>query len=132
MQQEKPQASRKKILIADDELYVRDMLRAALEDDYYVIEAKDGEEALEIASKQRPALILMDVLLPKLDGIGTCRMLKSEAGTRDILVFMMSGRTDNLDQERCKAIGAEGYVAKPFDVDELLDKIKFMLGTKQA
>jgi len=114
---------KKKILIADDEFYVRDIVKGALENDYIVLESSDGEEAIDIARKQKPSLILMDILLPKLDGISACYILKSDASTRAIPIVMISGRTDKLDQDYSREIGADGYLAKPFDIQELLDKV---------
>jgi DNA-binding response OmpR family regulator len=114
---------KKKILIADDELYIRKLVTSALEEDYIVLEASDGEEAINIARNQKPGLILMDILLPKLDGISACYILKSDTNTRAIPIVMISGRTDRLDQDYIKEIGADDYLAKPFDIQELLDKI---------
>ena len=114
---------KKKILIADDEFYVRDIVKGALEEDYIVLEASDGEQAVNIARSQKPSLILMDILLPKLDGVSACYLLKSDAATRAIPVVMISGRTDKLDHEYSKAIGADDYLTKPFDVQDLLGKI---------
>ena len=111
------------ILIADDELYIRELVTSALEENYIVLEASDGEEAVNIARSQKPSLILMDILLPKLDGISACYILKSDANTRAIPVVVISGRTDKLDQDYSKAIGADDYLAKPFDIEDLLDKI---------
>lgn len=119
---QKPMA-KKKILIADDEFYVRDIVKGALEEDYSVLEASDGEEAVNIARNHKPCLIFMDILLPKLDGVSACYLLKSDANTRAIPVIMISGRTDSLDQEYTKAIGADDYLTKPFDVQDLLGKI---------
>jgi len=114
---------KKKILVADDEFYVRDIVKGALEEDYIVLEASDGEEAIDIARKQRPSLVLMDILLPKLDGISACYLLKSDASTKAIPIVMISGRTDRIDQDYIKEIGADDYLAKPFDIQDLLDKV---------
>ena len=90
---------KRKILIVDDELYVKLLLKRALCRDYTILEAGDGEEAIDIARRQKPDLILMDILMPKLDGIGACYILKSDVDTREIPVIMVSGITNNLDQE---------------------------------
>ena len=114
---------KKKILIADDEFYVRDIVKGALEEDYIVLEASDGEEAVNMARNHKPNLILMDILMPKLDGISACYLLKSGANTRTIPVIMISGRTDKLNQDYIKELGANDCLAKPFDVHDLLDKV---------
>ena len=114
---------KKEIMIVDDEFYVRDMVKAALDEDYIVIEASDGEEAVNMACNHKPSLILMDILLPKLDGISACYLLKSDANTRTIPIIMISGRTDKLDQNYSKSIGADDCLAKPFEVQDLIDKV---------
>ena len=88
---------KKKILVADDEFYVRDTVKGALEEDYIVLEASDGEEAISIARNQKPSLILMDILLPNLDGISACCILKSDANTKAIPIVMISGRIANMN-----------------------------------
>ncbi len=115
---------RSTILIADDELYIRQLMASALGRDYTVLEASDGEEAIDMARSQKPDLILMDIMMPKLDGIGACYLLKSDVNTRAIPVIMVSVRTDKLDQDYSKEMGADDYLAKPFSVQALLDKVK--------
>ena len=123
---------KKKIMIADDEFYVRDMVASALEDDYIVLEASDGEEAVSMARNHKPNLILMDILLPKLDGVSACYLLKSDANTGEIPIIMISGRTDKLNRNYSKSIGADDCLAKPFDVQDLIDKVsKYLPVPKQ-
>ena len=118
---------KKKILIADDETYIRLLVRSVLGRDYSVLEASDGEEAVYIARTQSPALILMDIMMPKLDGVGACNIIKSGLNTREILVIMVSAREDKLDQEYAKEMGADGYVIKPFRSWELLYTVNSLL-----
>ena len=73
---------KRKILIADDELYIRLMLKSILEKEYDILEATDGEEVIAIARDQKPDLILMDIMMPRLDGLGACYILKSDVDTR--------------------------------------------------
>lgn len=114
---------KKKVLIVDDEFYVRDMVACALEDEYIVLQASDGEEAIDLARRQKPDLIIMDIILPKLDGISVCSILKTDRLTKAIPVVMLSGRTDRMELDACKSIGAEDFLTKPFDVQELTDKV---------
>ena len=107
---------KRKILIADDELYIRLLVKSAVGRDYIVLEASDGEEAIDIARSQKPDLILMDIMMPKLDGIGACYLLKSDIDTRAIPVIMVSVRTDTLDQGYSKEMGADDYLTKPFSI----------------
>ncbi len=115
---------RRKILIVDDELCIRLLAKSALGRDYTVLETSDGEEAIEIARRQKPDLILMDIMMPKLDGIGACHILKSDISTRAIPVIMVSVRTDKLDQDYSKMMGADDYITKPFSIPALRDKVK--------
>ena len=120
-----------KILIADDEFYIRDIVKDALDEDFIVIEASDGEEAIAIARKQKPDLIIIDILLPKLDGVSACYLLKSNNRTSSIPVVIISGRTDRLKQDCIEEIGADGYLSKPFDVQELFDKINRVIASNR-
>ncbi len=115
---------KRKVLIADDELYIRLLMGSALGGSYTILEASDGEEAIDIARSQKPDLILMDIMMPKLDGIGACYILKSDINTRAIPVIMVSVRTDRLDQDYSKDMGADDYLTKPFNVQALLNKVK--------
>ena len=116
-----------KILIADDEAYIRLLVRGILGKDYIVLEACDGEEAVDIARTQRPDLILMDIMMPKFDGIGACHVIKSDSVTEGIPVIMVSARGEKLDQEYARDMGADGYITKPFSPQELLNTVASLL-----
>ena len=81
---------KKKVLVADDEVYIRLLARSLLSRDYTILEASDGEEAVAMARAQSPDLILMDVMMPKLDGVGACYILKSYSETKGIPVVMLT------------------------------------------
>ena len=119
--------SKKKILIADDEAYIRLLVKSILGKDYTFLEASNGEQAVDLARAQRPDLILMDIMMPKLDGVGACRIIKSGAVTKTITVIMVSARSDTLDQEYAKEMGADGYITKPFNSQYLLDTVNHFL-----
>ena len=114
---------KKTILIADDELYIRLLVSSTLARDYSVLEASNGEEVINLAHSQRPDLILMDIMMPKLDGIGACYLLKSDKETRRIPIIMLSARTDAFDQDYSKDMGADGYMTKPINCQTLLDRV---------
>lgn len=114
----------KKIIIADDELFIRLIVRNILEKQYTIIEATDGEQVIELARQHRPDLILMDIMMPRLDGIRALHLLKSDPDTRNIQIIMLSARTDALDQNYSQEMGADGYLPKPFSLDALLTKVK--------
>ena len=118
---------KKKVLIADDEAHIRLLMRSILAKDYIILEASDGEEAVDVARTERPDLILMDIMMPKLDGVGACNIIKSDSTTKGIPVIMVSARGDKVDQEYAKDMGADGYITKPFSSQELLGTINRIL-----
>ena len=121
---------KKKVLIADDEAYIRLLVKSILGRDYIVLEASNGEEAVDMARQQRPALILMDIMMPKLDGVGACKVIKSGLAGELIPVIMVTAREDKLDREYSRDMGADGYVTKPFGSRELLDTVnRFLIPT---
>ena len=118
---------KKQILIVDDEPHIRLALSRLLGRDYTVLEASDGEEALNMARSQKPDFILMDVMMPKLDGIGACNILKSDLGTKGIPIVMLTALADILDHQYAKEMGADGYITKPCSFKELRDTINHFL-----
>ena len=121
--------AKKKIVIVDDEPYIRLLVRSILGRDYVVLEACDGEEAVNLVRAQRPALVLMDIMMPKLDGVGACSIIKSGLVTREIPVIMLTARADELDREYSRKMGADGYITKPFCPHELLGTVNRFLVT---
>jgi len=115
---------RKKVLVVDDEQYIRQLVSSTLGGDYTVVEASDGEEAINITRQLRPDLILMDILMPKLDGYTACHEIKKDEATSAIPVVMMTGIGYELNKRLAEEFGADGYITKPFNLRELLDKVK--------
>ena len=116
---------RRKVLVVDDEQYIRQLVSSALGGDYTVVEASDGEEAINITRQLRPDLILMDILMPKLDGYTACHEIKRDEATGAIPVVMITGVGYELNMKLAEELGADGYITKPFDVQELMDKVKW-------
>jgi two-component system alkaline phosphatase synthesis response regulator PhoP len=116
---------RRKVLIVDDEQYIRQLVNRALGGDYTVVEASDGEEAINIARQLKPDLILMDILMPKLDGYTACHEIKRDEATSAIPVVMITGIGYELNKELAEKLGADGYITKPFNLQELMDKVKW-------
>ncbi len=112
---------KKKILIVDDETGVRLTLNRMLEKDYTVLEASNGEEALDIVKKQKPDLILMDLMMPKMDGYTACSKIKTDPETKAIPVVMLSAIGHKLNKKFANEMGADGYITKPFTPQELSD-----------
>lgn len=119
----------KKILIADDEADIVEILQFVLESNgYKCITAFDGEEGLKCAKEENPDLIILDVMMPKINGYKVCRLLKFDAKYKDIPVLMITARSREEDKEIGEETGADEYITKPFRVDEVLQKVKRYLG----
>ena len=114
-----------KILIVDDEAPIIDVLSYNLKQAHYqVVAAWDGEQALALARREQPDLIILDLMLPKLDGIEVCRMLRREC---DVPIIMLTARDEEIDRVLGLEMGADDYVVKPFSVRELLARVKNVL-----
>lgn len=121
--------NKKRILIVDDEEDMRYAVKMQLEaNGYEVLTAKDGQEGLTFARKEMPDLIILDLMLPKLDGYQVCRMLKFDNKYKNIPIVIFTARAQSDDEELGYQVGADAYVAKPFDPKRLLGKIKDLLG----
>ncbi|MFA5085712.1 MAG: response regulator [Candidatus Omnitrophota bacterium] len=119
----------KRILIVDDEVQLVEMVKMRLESaGYEVITAYDGEEGLNMAKKDKPDLIMLDLMLPKMDGYKVCGLLKNDALYSGIPVIMFTARAQEEDLRFGKDLGAEDYLTKPFDPKILFSKIKGLLG----
>ena len=115
-------ASRKitrKVLIADDEDNIRRLVASILGKDYIVLKATDGQEALDTARLHKPDLILMDIMMPRMDGYSACAALKKDPQTAHIPVVMLTGVGHQLNRVLAMQMGADDYITKPFDVTEL-------------
>jgi len=118
---------KKRILIADDEAVVRLIVGRILDRDYIVLEATNGEEAVEIAKGQRPNLILMDLIMPKMDGYTACSEIKADQATKGIPVVILTAVGHELNKKYAMEMGAVGYLTKPISSQELIDKITPLL-----
>jgi two-component system, OmpR family, phosphate regulon response regulator PhoB len=119
----------KKILITDDQVEVRELVEVTLRvDDYIILQAKNAEEAITIAKREKPELILMDVMMPgSIDGFEATKILKSMPETRDSIVVILSAKGQRLDKEKGKGAGADAYFVKPFSPLELIQKVEQVL-----
>src|SRR4051794_35241186 len=112
------------ILLADDDPMQHELVEATLSRAHRVLQAWTGREALAVARQERPDLVLLDVLMPELDGFEVCRQLKAEPVTREIAVVILSARNDPLDHRRGGEAGADVYMTKPFSPSALLDTVR--------
>jgi DNA-binding response OmpR family regulator len=117
-----------RILIVDDESAIRLICRLNLESvGFETLEAPDGETALALARAEQPDLIVLDIMLPGIDGWGVAEELAAAAETRDIPILFLSARSDRSDEARGLEAGGLGHVTKPFDPDELTDRVRGVL-----
>ena len=118
-----------RILVVDDEIYIVHILDFSLGmEGYEVLTALDGEQAVEKARAERPDLIVLDIMMPKLDGYETCKILKAGDDTKNIPVILLSAKGRNVDQKIGFEVGADDYITKPFSPRKLVERINALLG----
>ncbi len=117
-----------KILVVDDEAVLLETIAYNLEQaGYEVITAADGASALEAARKEKPDLMILDLMLPVIDGLEVCRRLRNEDDTSGILILMLTAKSEEIDKVVGLEVGADDYVTKPFSRHELLARVKALL-----
>lgn len=121
-----------KILVVDDSKSNIDILLEALGDDYEISVATDGFEALESIKDEKPDMILLDVMMPMMDGYSVCEVIKSQKETKDIIVIFITAMKDVTDKTRGFELGAVDYITKPFEIMELQARVKTHLSLKNA
>jgi two-component system alkaline phosphatase synthesis response regulator PhoP len=120
--------SPKKILVVDDEVDLVETVRFPLEmEGFDVLVSYNGEDALNQARKEKPDLIILDLMLPKLDGYKVCRLLKFDERYKHIPILMLTAKTQEKDKILGKETGADEYITKPFEMDYLMEKVKAYL-----
>ena len=118
----------KKILLVDDEPELVEMVKTRLEaNNYEVITASDGKQALDKVRKEKPDLIILDILLPRMDGYNVCGLLKTDIKYNKIPVIMLTVKSQESDKKKGEEAGAEAYIIKPFEAQELLEEIQKLL-----
>jgi two-component system alkaline phosphatase synthesis response regulator PhoP len=118
-----------KILVVDDEIYIVHILDFSLGmEGYEVLTALDGEQAVDKARSEHPDLIVLDIMMPKLDGYETCKILKAGEDTKNIPVILLSAKGRNVDQKIGFEVGADDYITKPFSPRKLVERINTLLG----
>jgi CheY-like chemotaxis protein len=117
-----------KILIVEDNELNLDLLVQLLEDDYELVTANNGADGIEIAELERPDLILMDMSLPVMDGWEATRRIKANNGLTHIPIIALTAHAMSGDEEKAKAAGCDGYLAKPLNEDLLFEKLDQFLG----
>ena len=123
----------RRVLVVDDELYIRNILDFSLNSEgFEVITAADGEEALKKALELIPDLIVLDVMMPKIDGFEVCRAVKAKAETKEIPVILLTARDTDADRKKGKEVNCDAYITKPFSPNMLADKVHEFLGSTKT
>ena len=121
-------SSKTRILIVDDEADLVSVLRIGLEiEGFEVIAASDGEEGLRKAREDRPELVVLDLMLPKLDGYRVCRALKFDERYRNLPIVILSARSGEQDRRLAFDMGADAFVTKPYDMKDLVSRVREQL-----
>ena len=121
-----------KILVVDDEVYILHILDFILgAESYEVITATNGDQALHKVRDEKPDLVILDIMMPKLDGYETCRMIKSDPATSQIPVILLTAKGREIDQRLGKEVGANDYITKPFSPTKLIDRVQAILGVRK-
>jgi DNA-binding response OmpR family regulator len=119
---------KRRVLLADDDPGLLRLIGTTLgTQDFDLLHATDGEQALQMAREHHPELVLLDVNMPKLNGFEVCRQLKSEPATAGIKIVMLTARGTDLDRARGREAGADEYFIKPFSPVQLLNKVYALL-----
>jgi two-component system, OmpR family, alkaline phosphatase synthesis response regulator PhoP len=125
--------SRENILVVEDEDDIAELVRYNLaKQNYSVAIASSGEKGLETARRNKPDLVLLDLMLPGMDGLEVCRALKSEHATRDVPIVMVTARGEETDVVAGLELGADDYVTKPFGITVLLARVRAVLRRRTA
>jgi two-component system alkaline phosphatase synthesis response regulator PhoP len=124
---------RKRILVVDDEIYIVHILEFSLTmEGYDVLTASDGEEALKLIDSERPDLVVLDIMMPKLDGYEVCRRLRDDEQFQGLPVILLSAKGRPVDREAGLDAGADDYITKPFSPRKLVEKIRVLLNQEQV
>ncbi len=122
----------KKILIVDDEASIRMLIEQTLEDledeGVELLIESNGEDALATIKSEHPQLVFLDVMMPKMNGFDVCSVVKHELGMQDIYICMLTAKGQDFDRSKGLEVGADIYMTKPFDPDELYEKAEEVLG----
>jgi len=121
-----------KILVVDDEAHIRMLIEQTLEEledeGAEIITADNGADALDTIKSEKPQLVFLDVMMPKMNGFDVCRTVKHDLKMSDVYIVLLTAKGQEYDKLKGAEVGADVYMTKPFDPDELLEKAKQVLG----
>ena len=119
------------ILIVDDEAHIRMLIEQTLEEledeGVSFLTAANGEEALEAIVNEKPRLVFLDVMMPKMNGIEVCRRVKKELGLNEVYIVLLTAKGQEMDRQKGQEVGADLYMTKPFNPETLLEKAREVL-----
>lgn len=122
----------KKVLIAEDQAHIRMLIEQSIEEledeGVVILLAGDGEAALDVVRRERPDVVLLDVMMPKLNGFEVCAQLRTDPAASGAYVLFLTAKGQEYDRARAEQVGANDYMIKPFDPDELLAVVRRALG----
>lgn len=122
----------KKILIVDDEAHIRMLIGQTLEEledeGVEFLTADNGQAALELIQSEKPNLVFLDVMMPKMNGMDVCRNVKQDLGLKEVFIIILTAKGQELDKQKGQEVGADVYMTKPFDPEVLLTKARQVLG----
>jgi DNA-binding response OmpR family regulator len=117
--------ARTKVLVIDDEEYIQHILHFSFgAEGYEVLTASDGEEGVNKARSEKPDVIVMDIMMPKMDGYEACKKLKADPQTKDIPVILLTAKGRDTDRKLGSEAGADDYVVKPFSPGRLIERVE--------
>lgn len=121
-----------KILIVDDESHIRMLINQTLEEledeGVEFLSADNGEAALDLIQDEKPDLVFLDVMMPKMNGMEVCRRVKKELKFSNVFIVLLTAKGQEMDRQRGQEVGADVYMTKPFDPEAILNKAKQVLG----
>ena len=121
-----------KILVVDDEVNITQILEFSIgAEGFEVISAQNGEEAIEKARREQPDLIILDIMMPKIDGYEACRILKANPLTKNIPVVLLTAKGRDIDKRLGMEVGATDYIVKPFSPNKLVERIHQLLSCQK-
>lgn len=122
---------KKSVLIIEDEKHIADAQSLILEEHYRVHHAPDGAKGVDMANKLKPDVVILDIMLPKMSGYEVCRKIRSNAELKDTKIVMVTAKNQQIDETTGMGIGADDYIMKPFEADELKHVIEQVLSQKE-
>jgi two-component system alkaline phosphatase synthesis response regulator PhoP len=125
----------KKILIVDDEAHIRMLIEQTLEEledeDVTFLTAENGMDALELINAEKPQLVFLDVMMPKMNGMEVCRQVKQELALKDVYIVLLTAKGQEIDRQKGHEVGADVYMTKPFNPETILSKARSVLGLEK-